>query len=59
MPQYLSRDRILPRILDYTLIFTLGILLDLNDAGGEALLELLLMLRRDGSAKDDVGKKAV
>jgi hypothetical protein len=57
--QNLARDSVLARVLDHHLRLAVLVLLDLDDAGREALLELLLVLFRDRSAEDDVGEEAV
>ena len=47
MSQNLSRDRIFSRVLDYTLRLAILILLNLDDSGRKAILELFLVLSRD------------
>ena len=59
MSQYFSRDCVLPWVLDHTLWAATLVVLDLDHARRETLLELFLVFWRDRRAEDYMGKKAV
>jgi len=54
MPQNLSRDCILSWIFDHTLGVPFLVFLNGDDAGGETLLEFLLMFGWYGPAENDM-----
>jgi len=59
MTQNLSRHGVLPRVLDDTLWLAVLVLLNLDHAWGERLLELVLMFAWNGPTKGDMREKAV
>jgi len=60
MPQHLSRNGVLPGVLDQRrLLLGDGVGTDSNHAGSEETLELDDVFGRDGRGDDDVGEETI